>query len=204
MDFKINLDDLAVLLIDMQDYFIQGNRDKINLIPNQISILNFCIDKNIPLMWIEYANCGNTARDLTKTINRFTKKNVYKILKNHDDAFLGTNLHNRLAKLGKKTLLLLGINAHACILATARSAVDYGYTIITSKNLIAGFKPLYQNKSVDEKFKWFIKNGHFFRDHDEIMKNSTRKRLVKRQLPRQGLFKKSTLRSKAKSLFSGK
>lgn len=169
---RIKLVDLAVVLIDMQDDFIGENEEKKGLIPNQISLLNFCRTQSIPLILVEYSNHGKTNKMLMSEIDKLPPAIVHKIMKSTDDAFERTNFKDLLMKLQKNTLLLTGVNACACVYDTAVTAVKYGFSIVTSKTLIAGFCGMCSNNGrKEEDIKWYEENACFSQDHNHIIQN---------------------------------
>jgi nicotinamidase-related amidase len=59
---------------------------------------------------------------------------VEKLLPN---AFAKTDLHARLQTSGKKTLIIAGFMTHMCVSATARSALDHGYSVTVASDAVA-------------------------------------------------------------------
>jgi len=133
-----NPENLAVLLIDMQSGFI-NTEEKRKLIPNQISVLNQCFKKEIPVIIVEFEGEGKTDDALLKVVENNHTSACHKITKSVNDAFSEKELNNLLKKIKAKTLLLMGINACACVFETAVTAKRKGYELITSEDLIAGY-----------------------------------------------------------------
>jgi nicotinamidase-related amidase len=165
---KIDSKNLVVLLIDMQDFYIDSEEKK-GLIPNQISVLEVCRGKDIPVIVVEYDGCGETTSSLLEKIKEIPSPNVYKITKSSDNAFNRSELHDLLIKLEAETLLLMGINACACVFLTASNAVQLGYKIITSEGLIAGFCLSCRKGDESGRYEWYKKNGHFSKDYNHIL-----------------------------------
>jgi len=148
-------ENLAVILIDMQDYFINHD-EKRNLIPNQLLVLNFCRIKNIPVAVFEYRNRGETTAMLKKEIVKFSPENICTFIKRSDDAFSVEDFDGWLKEKNIQTLLLMGINACACVYDTANTAIKNGYKIMTSDTLITG----YCNECKSEKkHVWYMENS---------------------------------------------
>jgi nicotinamidase-related amidase len=53
------------------------------------------------------------------------------------NAFAKTDLDARLQAIGKKTLVIAGFMTHMCVSATARSALDHGYTVTVASDAVA-------------------------------------------------------------------
>ncbi|MEZ5833747.1 MAG: isochorismatase family protein [Dongiaceae bacterium] len=49
------------------------------------------------------------------------------IMKRLPNAFAGTELHERLQQVGRRSLIMTGFMTHMCISASARAALDLGY-----------------------------------------------------------------------------
>lgn len=148
-------ENLAVILIDMQDYFIDSN-EKRNLIPNQLLVLNFCRIKNIPVAVFEYRNRGETTTMLKKEIVKFSPENICTFIKRSDDAFSVEDFDGWLKEKNIQTLLLMGINACFCVYDTANSAIKNGYKIMTSDTLIAGYDNDYKSIKTHD---WYMENS---------------------------------------------
>ena len=153
--FQLNYSEVAVILIDMQYGFIatlrNGEEDRI--VPNQISVLRFCKEKNIPVIILDYFGHDETIKKLANEVKDF--ENVKIIIKNRDNGFTDTELNFHLKSLGAKKLFLMGINADCCVKKTAKGAIQNGYEIITSNDVIAGMS----YHSDDNSISWYRDNG---------------------------------------------
>jgi len=75
-----------------------------------------------------------------------------------DNAFAETNLDPWLKWFGTTDLILMGINATACVEATARGAVKKGYAIHTAHDLIAN-PPAWITQN---EVRYFEKKGNVY------------------------------------------
>jgi len=145
----------CVVLIDMQVDFIPklrpGAKDRI--VPHQLSVLALCAKCNIPVVTVELVGYGETIPELQSALSLVRRHFLYR--KTRDDAFSLASFENRLEKLRPQSLILLGINAAFCVLATAESAVRKKYSIVTSPDLIAG----QSNHPSDDCRDWYQTNG---------------------------------------------
>ena len=143
-------DGLAVILIDMQRSFIKNlnKKEKNHIILNQILMIRWCAQRDIPIIVLEYEGYEKTINILTKELQKV--KNLTIIKKSHDDGFLNTELDDVLKKIGTKNLFLMGINAGACVIRTAQGAIKKGYFIITSDDVINGNR---------DNLSWYERNG---------------------------------------------
>ncbi len=163
---KGKIGNLAVLLIDMQDYFLEdiSSEEKAREIPYQLDVLDYCKEKSIPVFVLEYKDSGPTIKVLKDKVDSLEKKTY--ITKSHDNGFIGTNLAEQLKEYSIDTLLLMGVNATACVVDTAYGALKEGFNIMTSKELIAD--PPYF-RSLDEGVRWYSVYGVHMDSYKDIL-----------------------------------
>lgn len=158
----------AVILVDMQETFVKNLRDgeADRIIPKQLEVLNYCNQFDIPVVVLEMRRWefGETIDVLITEARKNFKFHL--IGKVYDDGFESTKLHTHLKKLGIKKVFLMGINADFCVIETARGAIDRGYKIITSKEVISG----QSHHSPDNSIGWFSSNGNCLNKVDEFVK----------------------------------
>lgn len=160
----IEKDGLVVILVDMQEYFLQ-NIDllkRAKIINEQIKVIWFCIKNNIPIVVLEYRRCGPTINQLLSEIKKVPINKF--VLKDYDNGFDETGLEEILNDLGGKNLLFMGVNANVCVRLTAEGALIRNFKIISSDDLITG--PKHQNDHTE----WYIKNGVYFNSTEELLK----------------------------------
>jgi len=155
-----DIEGLTVVLIDMQGRFVENLRGRVRreIISAQQQVISACAERDIPIVILEYdkfyGKHESTILCLTKMLETVPRKTT--IMKFDDDGFIGTGLNEVLEEFSTESLLLMGINADACVFETARSAVDLVYKIITSEKLIAS-KGLSTIQS--ECKEWYMQNG---------------------------------------------
>lgn len=144
----------GILLIDMQDDFLEEiQRDEVErMITNQIEVLECAQQNNLPIILLEYRNHDATNKQLRKILSN---SNYKKIVKSEDDGFLYTSLDSIVKEKGASELVFMGINASACVKRTAKGALNAGYSIVTSPDIIADPKHWRDNKSLE----WYGSNG---------------------------------------------
>ncbi len=169
MGRKIDLRGLCVLLIDMQDKFVEKNYRKMRIVPNQVRILEFCNANLVPIVIFEYAGFGKTIENIRSVVENRSGNNIHFLEKKYNDAFYNTKLDSLLETLKTKTILIMGINAGFCVYETTQSALFKGYQVVTSRDLIAGYRSK-KHKSPCTGAYWYQKNTLFFEDHKRIFK----------------------------------
>lgn len=162
---KIKADSLAVLVIDMQDFWL-GDIDEKELeteLPYQADVLEYCKNNSIPVFVIEYKNCGPTTEYLKKKVDELPKKDY--VTKTGQSAFESTDLEEKIKTAGADTLILMGVYASACVKGTAKGALASGFQIATSKDLIADEK--YQDISDD--IEWYKRKGIYEDSYKDLL-----------------------------------
>ena len=89
------------------------------------------------------------------------------ITKHHDDAFKTPGFSSQLCQRGLTELLLTGFNRDICVKASAKGAVDHGFSVVTSEHLMfsdRSFRP-YRYKSL----AFFQKHTTFLASVEDVM-----------------------------------
>ncbi|MBI4152493.1 cysteine hydrolase [Candidatus Woesearchaeota archaeon] len=161
------LRNLAVLLIDMQGIFLKNISpvERQEEIAYQSDVLDFCRQNNVPLYVLEYQGCGRTMPSLEDKYLQL--RDVRRVIKMYDDGFWETNLAEQLHHSGIERLLLMGINASACVRSTAEGALEHGFAIMTSKQLIAN--PAEADWGYIESIPWFQEQGIYRDNYTELL-----------------------------------
>lgn len=131
---------VAVILIDMQDFFLQHFKENIRmtLVNNQLRLLDKCAEQKMPLIVIEYKARGKFRGSTTSKLDQKIKAIPHVlIIKESNSGFTNTALDKILQGSKIKRLFIMGINANACIQDTAIGAIHRGYQVIVSKGLTA-------------------------------------------------------------------
>ena len=177
---KLEMDNLAVLVVDMQDYFLRGSflermgehtSEIEEELPYQLEILKAAKSKQLPIFVVEYADDWNTRYGATtEKIQRELQsyQGVQTLKKSTDDAFESTDLVQRLDEKRVQRLIIMGVNASSCVLETAVSAEDYGFEILTSRQVISDVqfpervKQIPEYEEYGESAEWYRKYGTLF------------------------------------------
>jgi hypothetical protein len=168
----------GVFLIDMQPLFLE-NIDKEELrneIPNQIEVLKYAQRNKIPIFVLEYGNSGGgTIQELNDVLS---KSNYELIIKNENNGFEGTSLNSKLEEYGIKEVILMGVNSCSCVKDTAIGALDNGYGIVTSPDVIAESEGVEKFFKTGECIDWYTENGMVLENYSDLIeyleKNDTR------------------------------
>ena len=145
----------TVVLVDMQPNFVKAVRHgrAAVIIEHQRQILRKCAREDIPVIVLEYENEGSTIKELTDALQYVPRSVV--ISKSRNSGFTNPELETQLQKFKTEAILFMGINAAACVKVTAEHAIDCGFEIMTSVDLIAG----QYDHPRDDAIDWYRRNG---------------------------------------------
>ena len=162
-------DTTAVLVIDMQDFFLDKFRPEKRraLIEQQSKVIDFCSKHQIAIILLEYKDRGQTTASLRHILKKGTNVNVEIITKDSNGGFTNTDLDEVLKHKNVKNIVLMGINGSGCIQDTAIGALNRGYKILTSGEVIASSTN--RDRDLATSRKWYSKKGHFFESTDELL-----------------------------------
>lgn len=160
VNWQVNSASSAILIHDMQDYFLSFYRKDSHLITTLIdniaSLKAWAKQHNIPVYYTAQP-CDQSKEDrglltdmwgkgLTKALNAHQ---IAKLISPNDDdivlekwrysAFFHSNLLEDLTKRGKDTLIICGVYAHIGVLQTAADAFMYGIKPFVIADAVADF-----------------------------------------------------------------
>ena len=135
---------VALVLVDLQTAAFDGAAiPKVHaadqLSANASALLKTARDGGIPLVHVQH--CGEADSPFAETapgwpiFGPIAPKDQEPIVrKRADNAFEGTDLHERLQQLGARTVIVAGLQTEHCVAATCRGALELGYTVQLAQN----------------------------------------------------------------------
>ncbi|MDP7506567.1 MAG: isochorismatase family protein [Candidatus Woesearchaeota archaeon] len=167
---KLHLDKkVGALIIDMQPDFLSKIRrsERDVLITSHLEMIKFLAVHNVPIVVLEYNRHGVTQAEISQEVYKLAKYEY--ITKDHNNGFEEGKLDDRLKAWGIQDLIIIGINATACVKETAKSAVKKGYSIHTARQLIAN--PSNSQKEFrKDVLSWYEDNGVYLPDFRKLCK----------------------------------
>ncbi len=127
----MNKDNCVVLMIDIQEKLVKATDADIEA-KNAYKILKTANLMNIPVIVTEQypKGLGETVSELKSVFNENTflyEKTDFSALNNED-------VLKKLQTFGKKQVVLFGIEAHICVLQTAKALIQNGYEVFLIKD----------------------------------------------------------------------
>lgn len=139
----------ALLVIDMQDYFIHKESHAFipsapSIIPGLKKLTETFLKHKLPVYFTKHINTRENAgmmsawwknileesNELSRINQEFVYLGVSFIVKSQYDAFHETELNSYLQKAKIKQLIITGVMTHLCCESTARTAFAKGYNVI--------------------------------------------------------------------------
>ncbi|MFZ7112764.1 MAG: isochorismatase family protein [Desulfatiglandales bacterium] len=131
----IDSKDAVLLIVDMQDKLFKVMSEKEVLISNVLKLLKFSHIIDIPVVVTEQEQLGNTLyiirEDLldTRPISKFSF-----------DCFRVEEFKEMLNRINRKALIIIGIEAHICVMQTALHALS-DYTVHVVGDAVSSRNP---------------------------------------------------------------
>jgi nicotinamidase-related amidase len=119
-------DDAVLVVIDVQERLLPVMEGKEKLVENMVRLLRFARIIGLPVVVTEQQNLGATVPEVRDEVEDFRP-----IGKIEFDCFKRGEFVARLRELGRRTLVLTGIEAHVCVCQTALHALpDFNVHVI--------------------------------------------------------------------------
>lgn len=168
---KVEQSDLGVIVVDMQNAFLNGEYDQTQIeekhfseeiereLDYQLEILEAAKEKNVPIFVLEYVEWGPTNAKIRLVVEGYARTQF--LTKKRDDGFNNTDLERRLKGEGVQQALLIGVNASACVRATAQGALKEGFQILTSPQLMANTSGITPHSDL----AWYRENSFIYAEN---------------------------------------
>lgn len=140
---KIRKEDTVLLIIDMQERLLPAVKDSEALINNCRILIEGCNILGVPIIATEQYSKG-----LGKTIEPISQLlvGVNPIDKREFSCFKNSEFASKFETLGRRYVIIAGVEAHVCVQQTAFDLMDEDYKPIIIANCISS------RKEIDKKF----------------------------------------------------
>lgn len=159
----------VIIIIDvLQDFFNEGrlkkNQEKLAKSINEL--VNIGRERGLPIIWVRQEfkdDLSDAFLALRKSGNKITIENTegckflaelnqqegdHEIIKKRYSAFFKTKMDDLLDRLGVGTLVLAGVNTHACIRMAAVDAYQRDYEVILAIDCIDSYDEEFHKDSL--------------------------------------------------------
>jgi nicotinamidase-related amidase len=103
------------------------------LLPNAVKVADWAAQKRLPRIFVHWSTLQSN--DLPRPSDAFTLlPDDFIVSKTEMDAFVSSNISHVLARLGRRTLLMIGGHTRGCLGETATSALAAGFRCIAVRD----------------------------------------------------------------------
>ena len=171
---KIDRNNCCLLIIDLQEKLLSHIFDHHKILDFSEKIVDLVSFFNIPILYTEQypKGLGSTVHSLN---NKLDLLKCDRFEKNSFSAFEAPKFSANLKKLGKKQIILIGIEAHICVLQTSFDLVDAGYNVFLVDESVGSRKLLDREKGLQRMVKNRADLINFEMLFFEIMRDSKHK-----------------------------
>jgi nicotinamidase-related amidase len=131
----LRMDDAFLVVIDMQERLLPVISAKERVVENALRLVKFARIVGLPIILTEQQNLGETALGLREEL-----KDIQPIIKLEFDCFESRAFTDRLGRLKRNTLIIVGIEAHICVAQTALHALSH-YVVHVVSDAISSRSP---------------------------------------------------------------
>jgi nicotinamidase-related amidase len=111
-------EDSVLVVIDVQDRLMPVISGKEALLQNVLRLIKFSKIVDIPIVITEQEKLGNTLSEIMVEV-----KGIHPIGKVYFNCFKSLEFENNIKQLERKTIIVVGVEAHICVMQTALHAL---------------------------------------------------------------------------------
>jgi len=122
----IRKDDAVLVVIEMQERLVAAVSDREGVVSNNVRLVKFSKIIGLPVILAEQFKLGATIPEIRNEL-----EDVEPIVRSEFNCFGSEAFRQRLEELGRRTLIITGLEAHICVLQTALHALlDYAVHVV--------------------------------------------------------------------------
>ncbi len=135
----LDRNDCVLIVVDVQDKLISQIIHREQLINNIIRLVKFAKIIDIPVIVTEQEKLGDTVPEIMTEL-----RNVKPIRKIYYSCFGSEGFVDNLRRLGRKTLILTGMETHICVMQTALQSLPHFKVHVISDAVSSRFEINYE------------------------------------------------------------
>lgn len=131
--FTINNEEVVLLIIDIQDKLVKPMKYGDQVIENTNILISAAEEFNMPIIYTEQypKGLGNTVTELEERL-----KNAKRFEKTRFTAYI-EEVKETLKEIGRKKIIISGMETHICVYQTARDLINDGYDVFVVKDSVS-------------------------------------------------------------------
>lgn len=114
----------ALVVVDMQERLLPVIAEKESVLENVTRLLRFVREIELPILMARQTKLG----EIVSEIRDLTLSSAA-VEKSHFNCFASSGFREQIEALGRRALLLCGIETHICVTQTALHALEVGYRV---------------------------------------------------------------------------
>ena len=127
---RIRSSECVLLIIDVQDKIVNTVADRANVLHGLKALISSSRILNIPIMITEQQKMGELASEINLPDNEVVR--FKKITFSCCDV---SEFRNKLQTLGRKSVLVCGVETHICVMQTVLDLLDMKYEVLILRDL---------------------------------------------------------------------
>lgn len=131
--YTLNREDTVLMVIDIQERLVPVMKYEDQVIDNNKILITAAKEMNFPVVATEQYPKG-LGRTVPELLDLIDQENVY--AKNSFTAYTD-EVKEALRSLGKKKILVTGMETHVCVFQTVRDLINDGYEVFIVKDAVA-------------------------------------------------------------------
>lgn len=131
--FTLNREETVLLEIDIQERLVPVMKYRNQVVKNTQILLTAAKEMNLPVLATEQYPKG-LGRTVPELLDLIGEENIF--AKNSFTAFT-QEVKEALEKLGRKKVLVTGMETHVCVFQTVRDLLAHGYEVFLVKDAVA-------------------------------------------------------------------
>lgn len=155
-------EDTVLVVIDMQERLLPHMMDSEKLIENTAKLIKGAHELGVPVLFSQQytKGLGRTVEEISGLQPQFTyiEKTTFSCIKTEE-------FKNELVRIGRKNIVVCGIEAHVCVLQTAMDMVESLYHTVVVKDCVSSRK----KSDMETGFERMGQEGVFFTTSEAIL-----------------------------------
>ena len=164
---------VGLLLIDLtEDRLEKTGKEAEALLQYCIDVLFFCRNCGLPVFVLETLGEKETIREIRNVVEQIPK-HEFILGKSDANGFNHTDLEKKLREHSVNTIIVAGMNASSCVLWTSVGAVERGFRVLASSDLMADI-PVWHQQNTEkgrerERTDFYKKKCIFRENYKELL-----------------------------------
>ncbi len=154
--------DTLALIVDYQEKLMPVINNNTSIVENTCKLINGLKELNVPLIVSQQytKGLGNTINDISNALGDFEPFDKKSFSLMGDE-----NIRRSVKLLGRRNIILCGVEAHICVLQTLIDLIDEGYNVFIVEDCVGSRKDNDKNMAI----KRAEKEGGFITTYEAVL-----------------------------------